>query len=76
MGHIHALEFEDLRWLPGNLRNYVTDFLQFGTNAFDMYRPVIHFLQKGIESSALTWEVGIAKGEPVDVESWNSKKYL
>ena len=29
-----------------------------------------------VERSALTWEVGIAKGEPVDVESWNSKKYL
>jgi hypothetical protein len=62
MGRIHAFEFEDLRWFPNNLRNYATDFLQFGANTFDMYRPVIPILQKGIENSGNNTVVDIASG--------------
>jgi hypothetical protein len=62
MGRIHAFEFEDLRWFPKNLRNYATDFLQFGANTFDMYRPVISILQKGIEHAGNNTIVDIGSG--------------
>jgi len=62
MKRIHAFEFEDLRWVPSNLRNYATDFLQYGANTFDMYRPVIPLLKKGIESAGNNTIVDIASG--------------
>jgi hypothetical protein len=62
MKRIHAFEFGDLRWFPKNLRNYATDFLQFGANTFDMYRPVIPILKKGIESAGNNTIVDIASG--------------
>jgi len=61
MSRIHAFEFEDLRKLHSNLRNYATDFLQFGANAFDLYRPVIPVLQKGIECSGLIRKLVLRK---------------
>lgn len=39
-------EFEDLPWFPQLLRGYMTDYLQFIFNMFDMYEPVVHELQK------------------------------
>ncbi len=62
MGRIHAFEFEDLPWFPSNLRNYATDFLQFVANTFDMYKPVIPVLQKGIEHAGNNTIVDIASG--------------
>jgi len=62
MKRIHSFEFGDLRWFPGNLRNYATDFLQFGANTFDMYRPVITILNKGIEAAGNNTIVDIASG--------------
>lgn len=62
MGRIHAFEFEDLHWFPKNLRNYATDFLQFGANTFDMYRPVIPILKKGIEHAGNNTIVDIGSG--------------
>jgi hypothetical protein len=62
MGRIHAFEFEDLQWFPRNLRNYATDFLQFGANAFDMYKEVIPILQKGIDKSGNNTIIDIASG--------------
>ncbi len=62
MKRFHAFEFEDLRWFPKNLRNYATDFLQFGANAFDMYQPVIPILKKGIEHAGNNTIIDIASG--------------
>jgi hypothetical protein len=62
MGRIHAFEFEDLQWFPRNLRNYATDFLQFGANAFDMYKEVIPILQKGIDKAGNNTIIDIASG--------------
>jgi len=62
MGRIHAFEFEDLQWFPKNLRNYATDFLQFGANTFDMYKPVIPILVKGVEQAGNNTIVDIASG--------------
>jgi hypothetical protein len=62
MGRIHAFEFEDLQWFPKNLRNYATDFLQFGANTFDMYKPVIPILKKGVEEASNNTILDIASG--------------
>ena len=62
MRRIHAFEFNDLSWLPENLRNYATDFLQFVANAFDMYRCVIPILETGIRSSGNDTIIDIGSG--------------
>ena len=59
---IHAFEFEDLTWFPKNLRNYGTDFLQFGANAFDMYKGVMPIILKGVQSSGNRTVIDIASG--------------
>jgi ubiquinone/menaquinone biosynthesis C-methylase UbiE len=62
MKRIHAFEFEDLQWFPQNLRNYATDFLQFGANKFDIYKGVIPILKKGIDRAGNNTIVDIASG--------------
>ncbi len=62
MGRIHAFEFEDLQWFPKNLRNYATDFLQYGANTFDMYKEIIPILLKGVEKSGNNIIVDVASG--------------
>jgi hypothetical protein len=62
MKRIHAFEFEDLTWFPENLRNYETDFLQFGANVFDMYKAVMPIILKGVESSGNHTMLDIASG--------------
>lgn len=62
MRRIHAFEFEDLPWFPKNLRNYGTDFLQFGANAFDMYKEVTPLLLKGVQSSVNHTVIDVASG--------------
>ena len=41
MSRIHLFEFEDQRWFPQWLRNYMTDFLQFLSNKTGLYKPII-----------------------------------
>jgi hypothetical protein len=41
MKRLHLFEFEDLHWFPSFLRNYMTDFLQFGANAFNVYKDLV-----------------------------------
>lgn len=62
MKRIHAFEFEDLKWFPKNLRNYMTDFLQFGANTFDIYKNIIPILVKGVKSSGNNTIIDIASG--------------
>lgn len=62
MKRIHAFEFEDLQWFPQNLRNYATDFLQFGANKFDMYKSVLPMLRRGIEKAGNNTIIDIASG--------------
>ena len=51
MNRIHLFEFEDLKWFPTFLRNYITDFLQFLSNKTKMYKPIIPIIKKGLEKS-------------------------
>lgn len=36
----HLFEFEDQTWFPRFLRNYLTDFLQFISNRFNVYKSI------------------------------------
>ncbi|MCK5907614.1 MAG: hypothetical protein KAG37_08475, partial [Flavobacteriales bacterium] len=49
MSRIHLFEIEDQKWIPSFLRNFATDFLQFGANKFDMYKGIIPIIEKGIK---------------------------
>lgn len=59
---MHLFEFEDLHWFPKFLRNYLTDFLQYVSNAFDIYKPIIPILEKGLEKAETNQIIDIASG--------------
>lgn len=44
----HLFEFGDLIWFPHIFRRFTTDFLEFGANKFDVYKPIIPIVKKGI----------------------------
>lgn len=62
MARIHLFEFEDLKWFPGFLRNYGTDFLQFLSNATKMYKPVIPIIEKGLKASGSKQIIDLGSG--------------
>jgi hypothetical protein len=62
MRRVHAFEFNDLPWFPARFRNAGTDFLQFVANRFDIYKDVLHVIEKGIRSSGNNTMVDIASG--------------
>lgn len=62
MRRIHAFEFGDLSWYPKKLENYATDYLQFASNTFGIYRCVMPVIEKGLASSATDTIVDIASG--------------
>ncbi|MBD0332626.1 MAG: hypothetical protein ICV66_08220 [Chitinophagaceae bacterium] len=62
MRRIHTFEFNDLNWFPKSFRNYGTDFLQFVSNTFDIYKCVLPVLEKGVQSSGNNTIVDIASG--------------
>lgn len=62
MGRIHLIEFEDQQWFPAQIRNYMTDFLQFTSNFFDFYKTIIPVLQKGLDSIDSKQIIDLASG--------------
>lgn len=62
MPRFHLIEFEDQQWFPENIRNYMTDFLQFVTNQFDLFKGSVPILQKGLEKSGGTQIIDLASG--------------
>lgn len=48
---IHLFEFEDQKWFPGFLRNYVTDFLQFLANKAKVYEPVVEVIDEALHKT-------------------------
>ena len=62
MSRLHLVEFEDLSWFPKNIRNYMTDFLQFTANQFDFYKSIIPILKRGVNSSSENRIVDLASG--------------
>lgn len=47
----HLFEFEDQKWFPSFLRNYMTDFLEFLANKAKVYQPVIDEIHEMLEQS-------------------------
>ena len=62
MARIHLFEFEDLAWFPKNIRNYMTDFLQFTANKFDFYKTIVPILEKGTKASKSNKIIDLASG--------------
>jgi len=62
MSRIHLFEFEDLKWFPSFLRNYMTDFLQFASNKFDVYKPIVPIIEEGLKKSKSNTIVDLASG--------------
>ncbi len=62
MRRLHLFEFENLPWFPVFLRNYITDFLQFIANRFDIYKPVIPLIEKGIAKGKTNTIIDLASG--------------
>lgn len=62
MKRLHLFEFEDLPWFPKSIRNYGTDFLQFVSNKFNLYKSIHDLLKKGLEKSGGTQVIDLASG--------------
>ncbi len=62
MKRVHLFEFEDFQWFPTFLRNYLTDFLQFLSNRFDLYKDVVPLLSEALERSGGHTIVDLASG--------------
>lgn len=62
MSRIHLFEFEDLKWFPSFLRNYMTDFLQFVSNKFDIYKPIVPIIEEGLKQSNTNTIIDLASG--------------
>jgi hypothetical protein len=60
----HLVEFEDLKWFPGAVRDGITDYLRFFISAFDLYKPVVPVLNKVLDKchSCTIIEVGAGGG--------------
>lgn len=62
MKRFHLFEFEDLSWFPTFIRDYMTDFLQFVSNLFNLYRGGLPILKKGIAKSGSNQVIDLASG--------------
>lgn len=62
MARLHLVEFEDLKWFPKNIRNYMTDFLQFTANKLDFYKTITPVLKKGVDASGTKQIIDLASG--------------
>ena len=62
MKRIHLFEFEDLAWFPQFFKDAMTDYLQFVTNLFDVYQPIIPLLQKGLDKAKTKRIIDICSG--------------
>jgi hypothetical protein len=62
MKRMHLFEFMDFRWFPSAIRNYMTDFLQFISNRFDIYRAVMPLLDQALKQSGGQKIIDMASG--------------
>lgn len=62
MKRIHLFEFEDQKWFPGFLRNYMTDFLQYLSNKAKIYKPVIPIIKKALQKSETNQIIDLGSG--------------
>jgi hypothetical protein len=62
MKRIHLFEFEDQKWFPIFLRNYMTDFLQFLSNKSGLYKPIIPLLEETMKKSNTETIIDLGSG--------------
>ncbi len=62
MKRIHLFEFEDQKWFPSFLRNYVTDFLQFLANKTNMFKGIFPVIEKGLSKTSNNQVIDLASG--------------
>jgi hypothetical protein len=62
MARIHLFEFEDFQWFPTPIRNYMTDFLQFVSNRFDIYKAVVPLIEDALEHADSEKIIDLASG--------------
>lgn len=62
MRRIHLFEFGDKAWVPKFLRDYMTDFLEFGANRFNVYKDTMGILEKGLSKARVPRVVDMGSG--------------
>lgn len=62
MKRFHLFEFEDQQWFPANIRNYMTDYLQFVATKADPYKSIIPLLKKGLQKCSTNTIIDLASG--------------
>ncbi len=62
MKRFHALEWEVLSWFPKSWRNHGTDYLMFIATRFDIYKPIVPILRKGIDARGKQEWIDCASG--------------
>lgn len=62
MARIHLFEFEDQKWFPDFLRNYMTDFLQFLSNKTGMYKALVPLIEETLKKSSTNTIVDLGSG--------------
>ncbi len=62
MHRIHAVEMEDLPWVPAFMRDAITGFLQFMSHKMDFYKPLAPILQRAYAQSQATGFLDLASG--------------
>ena len=62
MSRVHLFEFEDQKWFPDFLRNYMTDFLQFLSNKTGMYNPIVPLIEEALIKSNTTTIIDLGSG--------------
>ena len=58
----HLFEFEDQSWFPWFLRNYLTDFLQFVSNRFNLYKGIEPLLSEALKKTNSNQIIDLASG--------------
>jgi hypothetical protein len=61
-GGARLLEFHDQEWFPKDLRDYVTDALQFALSLGRVYRPVVPRLNQAIQASGTERVMDLCSG--------------
>lgn len=62
MKRLHLFEFEDQKWFPSTLRNYMTDFLQFVSNKFDVYKEIVPLIDDVLKKTGNKQIIDLASG--------------
>jgi len=62
MKRVHLFEFEDFQWFPSAIRNYLTDFLQFVSNRFDIYKNIAPMIEDVLDRTHTNTIIDLASG--------------